>query len=142
MTASPSARLNRSWAFVAFKHPEGAERCLAAGGRVIPECHFSVQLNHFIPGFPSYSVAVFLKRQSDVSLAEGPSGVPSTLRLEDAAGVAVPLVVREAEAEKNLSGAAGSSGTGMLASMWQAHSGLYPISTLEAQLLNMIGNLI
>jgi hypothetical protein len=24
-------------------------------------CHFSVQLNHFIPGFLSYSVAVFLK---------------------------------------------------------------------------------
>jgi hypothetical protein len=45
--------------------------------------------------------------------------------------VAVPLVVREAEAEKNLSGAAGSSGAGMLASMWQAHSGLYPIVTSE-----------
>jgi hypothetical protein len=29
--------------------------------RVIPGCHFSVQLNHFIPGFLSYSVAVVLK---------------------------------------------------------------------------------
>ena len=29
--------------------------------RVIPDCHFSVQLNHFIPSFLSYSVAVFLK---------------------------------------------------------------------------------
>jgi hypothetical protein len=34
-----------------------------AGGapRVISDCHFAVQLNHFIPGFLSYSVAVFLK---------------------------------------------------------------------------------
>ena len=29
--------------------------------RVISDCHFAVQLNHFIPGFLSYSVAVFLK---------------------------------------------------------------------------------
>jgi hypothetical protein len=29
--------------------------------RVISDCHFSVQLNRFIPGFRSYSVAVFLK---------------------------------------------------------------------------------
>jgi hypothetical protein len=29
--------------------------------RVISDCHFAVQLNHFIPGFRSYSVAVFLK---------------------------------------------------------------------------------
>ena len=29
--------------------------------RVISDCHFSVQLNHFIPGFLSYSVPVFLK---------------------------------------------------------------------------------
>ena len=36
--------------------------------RVISECRFSVQLNHFIPGFRSYSVAVFLKRQSDITL--------------------------------------------------------------------------
>jgi hypothetical protein len=29
--------------------------------RVISDCHFSVQLNHFIPGFLSYSVPGFLK---------------------------------------------------------------------------------
>jgi hypothetical protein len=29
--------------------------------RVISDCHFSVQLNHVIPVFLSYSVAVFLK---------------------------------------------------------------------------------
>jgi hypothetical protein len=29
--------------------------------RVISDCHFSVPLNHFIPGFLSYSVPVFLK---------------------------------------------------------------------------------
>jgi hypothetical protein len=29
--------------------------------RVISDCHFAVQLNHFIPGFLSYSVAVFPK---------------------------------------------------------------------------------
>jgi hypothetical protein len=29
--------------------------------RVISDCHFSVQLNHFIPVFLSYSVAGFLK---------------------------------------------------------------------------------
>ena len=29
--------------------------------RVISDCHFAVQLNHFIPGFLPYSVAVFLK---------------------------------------------------------------------------------
>jgi hypothetical protein len=38
--------------------------------RVISDCHFAVQLNHFIPGFLSYSVAVFLKRQSDITLGE------------------------------------------------------------------------
>jgi hypothetical protein len=35
---------------------------------VISDCHFSVQLNHFIPVFLSYSVAVFLKWQSDITL--------------------------------------------------------------------------
>ena len=30
-------------------------------GRVIPDCHFAVPLNHFIPGFLSNSVAVFRK---------------------------------------------------------------------------------
>jgi hypothetical protein len=29
-------------------------------GRVISDCHFAVQLKHFIPVFLSYSVAVFL----------------------------------------------------------------------------------
>ena len=29
--------------------------------RVISDCHFPVQLNHFIPRFLSYSVPVFLK---------------------------------------------------------------------------------
>ena len=29
--------------------------------RVMSDCHLAVQLNHFIPGFLSYSVAVFLK---------------------------------------------------------------------------------
>ena len=29
--------------------------------RVIFDCHFIVQLHHFIPGFLSYPVAVFLK---------------------------------------------------------------------------------
>ena len=29
--------------------------------RVVSDCHFAVQLNRFIPGFLSYSVAVFLK---------------------------------------------------------------------------------
>ena len=31
------------------------------GGRVISDCHFVVLLNHFIPGFLSYSVAVCLR---------------------------------------------------------------------------------
>ena len=34
---------------------------VAVHPRVISDCHFSVHLNHFIPGFLSYSVAVFLK---------------------------------------------------------------------------------
>jgi hypothetical protein len=36
---------------------------------VIPDRHFAVQLHPFIPGFLSYLVAIFLKRQSDLSLA-------------------------------------------------------------------------
>jgi hypothetical protein len=32
----------------------------AAAARVISDCHFAVPLNHFIPVFLSYSVAVFL----------------------------------------------------------------------------------
>jgi hypothetical protein len=40
----------------------GATRGTRRGAsRVISDCHFSVQLNHFIPGLLSYSVAVFLK---------------------------------------------------------------------------------
>jgi hypothetical protein len=39
------------------------QRCQAAGGwvcvRVISDCHFAVQLNHFIPVLLSYSVAIF-----------------------------------------------------------------------------------
>jgi hypothetical protein len=35
--------------------------------RVTSDCHFSVQLNHFIPGVLSYSVPVFRKCQSDVT---------------------------------------------------------------------------
>jgi hypothetical protein len=31
------------------------------GGRVISDCHFALQLNHFIPVLLSYSVAVLLK---------------------------------------------------------------------------------
>jgi hypothetical protein len=48
--------------------------------RVISDCHFAVQLNHFISGFLSYSVAVFLKWQSDTTLgavlaaADAPAG--------------------------------------------------------------------
>jgi hypothetical protein len=37
--------------------------------RVISECHSSVQLNHFLPGFLSYSVEFPLKCQSDLSLS-------------------------------------------------------------------------
>jgi hypothetical protein len=46
--------------------------CQNNGGedRAIPECHVSVQLNHFIPGFRSYSVAVFLKWRSDLTPGE------------------------------------------------------------------------
>ena len=35
----------------------------ADGGEswVISDCHFAAQLNHLIPGFLSYSVAIFLK---------------------------------------------------------------------------------
>jgi hypothetical protein len=43
--------------------------CSTSAGRIAPrvisDCHFAVQLNHFIPGFLSYSVAVLLKLQSD-----------------------------------------------------------------------------
>ena len=34
---------------------------LGCTGRVSSDCHFVVQLDHFLPGFLSYSVAAFLK---------------------------------------------------------------------------------
>jgi hypothetical protein len=37
------------------------EGSVGGKNRVISDCHFTVQLNHFIPGFQSYSVALFLK---------------------------------------------------------------------------------
>jgi hypothetical protein len=30
-------------------------------GCMVSDCHFAGELDHFIPGFPSYSVAIFLK---------------------------------------------------------------------------------
>jgi hypothetical protein len=36
-----------------------AAESAGGGGRVISDCHCSVQLNHVIPGFLSHSVAVF-----------------------------------------------------------------------------------
>jgi hypothetical protein len=49
-----------------------ADTAAYCGGEagVISDCHFSVQLNHFIPVFLSYSVAVLLKWQSDITLGE------------------------------------------------------------------------
>jgi hypothetical protein len=41
------------------KELRAADEEQAAWRRVISDCHFSVQLNHFIPGFLSYSVPVF-----------------------------------------------------------------------------------
>ena len=38
-----------------------ADRARRGAHRVISDCHFAVQLNHFIPGFLSYSVAVCRK---------------------------------------------------------------------------------
>ena len=47
---------------------ESVQKILAAGTPgVIPDCHFSVQLNHFIPGFLSYSVAVFFESDNRIS---------------------------------------------------------------------------
>jgi hypothetical protein len=46
-------------------------------GRVISDCHFAAQLNHFTPGFLSYLVAVLLKLQSDIT---PPAGHPSGAR--------------------------------------------------------------
>ena len=72
---APSLRPSRS------APSAGARRCSPPGVRF--HCRFAVQLNHFIPGFLSYSVAVFLKRQSDLSLSPplrpppSPPGVPA-----------------------------------------------------------------
>jgi hypothetical protein len=41
--------------------PASSDEWLNGAVRVISDCHFSVRLNHFIPVFLSYSVAVFLK---------------------------------------------------------------------------------
>ena len=41
--------------------PEWSQNGTRGSCRVISDCHFSVQLNHFMPGFLSYSVPVFLK---------------------------------------------------------------------------------
>jgi hypothetical protein len=60
----------RGWAVVEYEgtrylFPAGAPvpygRALEGAARVISDCHFSVQIDHFIPGFLSYSVPVFLK---------------------------------------------------------------------------------
>jgi hypothetical protein len=40
---------------------ESSIRSAWSATRVISDCHFAVQLNHFIPGFLSYPVAVFLQ---------------------------------------------------------------------------------
>jgi hypothetical protein len=48
------ARVRRAEATLAASAAQGEDR-------VISDCHFSVQLNHFIPGFLSYSVAAFSK---------------------------------------------------------------------------------
>jgi hypothetical protein len=51
-------------AYIASMHHRdeaGLYEGLWVGIGVISDCHFSVQLNHFIPVFLSYSVAVFLK---------------------------------------------------------------------------------
>jgi hypothetical protein len=45
----------------AAAHPAVPAAAQRAAARLISDCHFSVQLNHFIPGFLSYSVPVFLK---------------------------------------------------------------------------------
>jgi hypothetical protein len=69
MTLTPSARRGRRGAAAARAHaPAGAA---PRAGRVISDCHVSVHLNHFIPGFLSYSVAVFRKWQSDITLRAG-----------------------------------------------------------------------
>ena len=55
-----------------------------SANRVISDCHFPVQLNHFIPGFLSYSVAVFSK----VTIGYNPKRQPtkSSIRYINALG--------------------------------------------------------
>ena len=53
---------------------------------IVTPHRFAVHLNHFMPDFLLYSVAVFLKWQSDLSL-----GAPRALP-EPVGGVAVPIV--------------------------------------------------
>ena len=48
--------------------------------RIISDCHFVVQLNHFTQNFLTLSVAFFLKRQSDIALPS-PRNRPATARL-------------------------------------------------------------
>ena len=45
---------------VLYDCPPGARPAARPRRRVISDCHFPVQLNHFIPVFLSYSAAVFL----------------------------------------------------------------------------------
>ena len=51
------ARRRRGYAVV----EEALGNAAAVGVRVISDCHFAAQLNHFMPGSLSYSVAAFLK---------------------------------------------------------------------------------
>ena len=60
--------------------PDHAALHLLGQPSVISDCHFAVQLNHFIPSFLSYSVPLCLKRKCDRTLGQlGPYG-----RLESA----------------------------------------------------------
>jgi hypothetical protein len=54
--------------------PAAARAGRCAPDRVISDCHFAVQLNHFIPYFRTESVAICPKQHSDISLAPGPHG--------------------------------------------------------------------
>jgi hypothetical protein len=51
-----------------------SENATGPQARVTPDCHFAVQLNRLMPGFLSYSVAVFLKWQSDITLPQAAAG--------------------------------------------------------------------
>ena len=47
--------------------PAAAAAAGAGAARDISDCHTAVPLHHFIPGSLSYSVAIFLKCQSDIT---------------------------------------------------------------------------